>query len=204
MNPLKLSILLLLALVSVVYSDDLSGFSIGPYLLDVTENGATVAFHLNEPSSAKVKVFDTGQIREFSSTGKSKSHFIKITGLKEASIYNYQVVCDDVGVTTDQNDSSFQIKTACRLGKSFTFAVYGDPRPGDTQTNRHHKEVIAQVINHEPAFCLVLGDMVDDGGKEELWEEFFQIESPLLRRAGIYPVMGDNDYLSGRGRKVFP
>jgi len=175
-------------------------------LLNVTEDGATVAFHLNEPSSAKVKVFDTGQVRKFSSAGKSKSHFIKITGLKEASVYNYQVICDDVEVRTDRNDSSFQIKTACRLGKSFTFAVYGDPRPGDTQTTRHHREVIAQVINHEPAFCLVLGDMVDDGDKEELWEEFFQIESSLLRRAGIYAVMGDNDYLNGKGlcAKYFP
>ena len=206
MNQLKFPILLVVTFVSALYSDDLSGFSVGPYLLDVTNDSAVVAFHLKESSSAKVRVFDSDQIRDFVSAVKSKSHFIKITGLKDASTYNYQVICDEGAVQTDRNDSSFQIKTACRLGKSFTFVVYGDPRPGDTQTNRHHKEVIAQVINHEPVFCLVLGDMVDYGDKEELWEEFFQIESPLLRRTGIYAVMGDNDYLNGQGlcAKYFP
>ncbi|MHC4114141.1 MAG: metallophosphoesterase [Planctomycetota bacterium] len=206
MKPFKLSIILLITLTTAVCSGDLSSFSIEPYLLDVTEDSATVAFHLNKPLSAKVKVYDADQVREFSSAGKSKSHFIKITELKEGSIYNYQVICGDGEVRTGQNDSSFQIKTSCQLGKSFMFAVYGDPRPGDTQTDRNHKEVIAQIINHEPVFCLVLGDMVDDGAKVKLWEDFFRIESGLLRRAGIYTVMGDNDYLNGRGlcAKYFP
>jgi cytochrome c biogenesis protein CcdA len=206
MKSFKLSIILLITLTTAVYSGDLSGFSIEPYLLDITEDSATVAFHLNKPLSAKVKVYDADQVREFASAGKSKSHFIKITELKEASIYNYQVICGDGEVRTSQNNNSFQIKTSCPLGKSFTFAVYGDPRPGDTQTDRNHKEIIAQIINHEPTFCLVLGDMVDDGAKVKLWEDFFRIESGLLRRAGIYTVMGDNDYSNGQGlcAKYFP
>ncbi|KKK80844.1 hypothetical protein LCGC14_2819430, partial [marine sediment metagenome] len=163
-------------------------------------------FHLNEPSSATVKVFDIDQVKEFTSAGKSKSHFIKVTGLKEGSTYNYHVICDQGATQTDKDDSNFQIRTAPRQGKSFTFAVYGDPRPGDTQSSRGHKAVIDQVVEHEPAFCLVLGDMVDDGTKSEHWEDFFQIESDLLQRSAIYTVMGDNDYAGGNGlyAKYFP
>ena len=171
MNPLKFSIILLVTLANIAYCD----FAVEPYLLDVTDNSAVVAFHLNEPSLAKVRVFDVNQVTEFAAVDKSKSHFIKVTGLKEGSVYDYQVICGQGAIQTTEGDSSFQIKTAPRPGKSFTFAVYGDPRPGDTQTSRGHKEVIAQVMDHEPAFCLVLGDMVDDGSKEELWEDFFQI-----------------------------
>ncbi len=202
MNPLKFSIILLVTLANIAYCD----FAVEPYLLDVTDNGATVAFHLNEPSLAKVRVFDDDQVKEFAAVDESISHFIKVTGLSEGSIYDYQVICGQGGTQTPAGDSSFQIKTAPRPGKSFTFAVYGDPRPGDTQTSRGHKEVIAQVMDHEPAFCLVLGDMVDDGNKEELWEDFFQIESDLLRRSAVYAVMGDNDYANGRGlcAKYFP
>ena len=48
--------------------------------------------------------------------------------------------------------------------------------------------------------------MVDDGTKTDFWENFFQIESDLLRRSAIYTVMGDNDYSDGDGlySKYFP
>jgi cytochrome c biogenesis protein CcdA len=202
MNQLKLSIILCVISAGIAYCD----FAVTPYLLDVTEDSAVVAFHLNEPSSATVKVFDLDQVKEFTSADKSKSHFIKVTGLKEGSIYNYRVICDQGATQTPKDDDSFQIRTVPRPGKSFTFAVYGDPRPGETRTSRGHKAVINQVVEHEPAFCLVLGDMVDDGAKSELWEDFFQVESYLLRRSAIYTVMGDNDYADGHGlyAKYFP
>jgi len=202
MNQLKFSIILFVTLANIAYGD----FAVEPYLLDVTDDSAVVAFHLNEPSSAKVRVLDVNQVKEFASAGKNKSHFIKVTGLKEGSIYDYHVICDQGAIQTTKDDSSFQIKTAPRRGKSFTFAVYGDPRPGETQTSRGHKAVIDQVVEHEPAFCLVLGDMVDDGAKSELWEDFFRIEADLLKRSAIYTVMGDNDYADGRGlcAKYFP
>ncbi|MGA2916649.1 MAG: metallophosphoesterase [Sedimentisphaerales bacterium] len=176
-----------------------SGFTAGPYLLDVTTDSAVVAFHLDEPMSAKVRIFDNSDTREFNSEINSKSHFVKITGLKPGLTYDYQVICGNGQIQTPPGDQSFQVRTACREGESFTFAVYGDTRPGDNKTSRYHQEIINQVVLQEPLFCLVLGDMVDDGSKAQLWDEFFQIESKLLRRTSIYPVLGDNDFASGKG-----
>lgn len=173
-------------------------FAAGPYLLDVTTESATVAFHLNKPASAKVRIFDAAGVREFESNGASASHFITVTPLKAGMTYNYQIVCD-TGPLTAENDAAFQIRTACAPGESFTFSVYGDPRPGDTKTTRHHHDVVEQMMLHEPLFSLVLGDMVDDGSQRRLWEQFFDVEAELLRRTAIYAVLGDNDYAEGKG-----
>jgi len=175
-----------------------NGFAAGPYLLDVTTESATVAFHLNKPASAKVRIFDSAGVREFESNGASASHFITVAPLKAGMTYNYQVVCDK-GPRTAENDGTFQIRTACASGESFTFSVYGDPRPGTTKTTRHHHDVVEQMMLHEPLFSLVLGDMVDDGRERRLWEQFFDVEAELLRSTAIYAVIGDNDYAEGKG-----
>ena len=183
-----------------------SGFMAGPYLLDVTTDSAVVAFHLDESMSAKVRIFDGNDTREFNSETNSKSHFVKITGLKPGLTYDYEVICGNGRIRTPPDGQSFQIRTACREGESFTFAVYGDTRPSENKTTRYHQEIVNQVILQEPMFCLVLGDMVDDGSRIDLWNEFFQIESKLLRRTAIYPVLGDNDFANGKGRysDLFP
>lgn len=178
---------------------ELSGFTAGPYLLDVKTDSAVVAFHLEKPLAAKVRVFDSNNTREFNSETQSKSHFIKITGLEPGLTYEYEIICGNGQIQTPKGDRSFQIRTACRAGESFTFAVYGDTRPGENKTTRHHQGIINKIIPQEPMFCLVLGDMVDDGAKTDLWDEFFRIESGLLRRSVIYPVLGDNDFANGRG-----
>lgn len=176
-----------------------SGFAVAPYLLDVTTDAATVAFHLTEPLPAVVRVFFGNEVKEFHSPTADRSHFIRITGLDAGVAYRYEVVCGDGAIRTPEQDPDFQIRTAVLPGKSFGFVVYGDPRPGDTGTQIHHQAVIAQAVLHEPAFALVLGDMVDSGDRSELWEQFFQVEAPLLRKTAIFPLLGDNDYANGAG-----
>lgn len=192
------TILLSLTICLSAFAQD-NSFTAGPYLLDVTMNSAVVAFHLDKPMFAKVKISQGSDVKEFTSKGQSISHFIKITGLKSGMTYDYQVICGDGKTQTPAGDKSFQIRTVCRQGKSFSFAVYGDTRPGDNKTSRYHEEIIKQVALQEPSFALVLGDMVDDGSKAQLWNDFFQIESKLLRRAAIYPVLGTYDYADSKG-----
>jgi cytochrome c biogenesis protein CcdA len=196
MKLVSLTIFAVAMLYPCAYGSD---FTAGPYLLDVTTGSAVVAFHLDVPLAAKVMVFDGNQAKEFKSEKASKSHFIKVTGLKPGLTYTYQVICGDEQVLTPEGDQSYQIRTACRPGESFSFAVYGDTRPSENKTTRYHQEVINQATLSEPLFCLVLGDMVDDGTRADLWDEFFRVESKLLRRSAIYPVLGDNDFAGGKG-----
>jgi hypothetical protein len=182
------------------------GFAVEPYLLDVKPDSATVAFHLHQPLSALVVVHVGDKVLPFESKEARRSHFVRVEGLAPGRVFRYEVICGDGRVRTAPGDSSYQIKTACLPGESFTFAVYGDPRPGENQTSRHHKAIVERIREIEPAFSLVLGDMVDDGSKRDAWERFFAVEAALRRRSAIYPVMGDNDHAGGRGlwRDYFP
>jgi len=176
-----------------------SEFVVAPYLLDVTDHSATVAFHLDEALPAVVHIHDREQVRAFVSAGASESHFVPVTGLEPSRAYRYSVVCGDGAVQTTAEDPGYVIRTAGRAGESFTFAVYGDARPGDTGTDRYHRAVVDRVIEVDPAFCLILGDMVDSGADRDQWRAFLDIEAPMLRRAAAFTVFGDNDFAGGRG-----
>jgi len=179
--------------------DPSQGFTISPYLLEVTQSSATVAFHLDEPGPAAVQVVGSDEPRRFESTRAGNAHFVKVTGLEPGRTYGYQVLCPDRACSTPAGDHSYQIRSASLPGESFTFTVYGDPRPGDNQTQRHHRLLVEQMLQVEPAFSLVLGDMVDDGSVVANWERFFEVEAELRRRSPIFPVLGDNDVAEGRG-----
>lgn len=194
---MKLKIFIILIFTFFCHAS-INGFTAGPYILDVKTDSAVIAFHIDKPLPAVVLVTDGNQVKIYNSKSQGKSHFVNVTNLKPGRIYNYQVICGNGQIQTPDNDKSFQIKTACRLGESFSFVVYGDTRPGDNKTSMYHEKIINQVIQQEPSFALVLGDMVDDGSKQKLWDDFFQIESGLLRRTSIYPVLGDNDYADGK------
>jgi cytochrome c biogenesis protein CcdA len=176
-----------------------NGFLVAPYLIDVGVDSATVAFHLRDPLPAEVRVHTDEGAERSQSSEPSTSHFISVTGLAPGSVSTYEVICGENEVRTPEGDESYQIRTAGLPGESFSFAVYGDPRPGENQTHRHHEEIVRQIQNVEPAFCLALGDLVDDGRDPRQWEEFFRIESEVLRRSAIFPVVGDNDHQEGRG-----
>lgn len=199
----KTNILLILLLLGGLCfaANNSTGFRIEPYILEVTGDSATVAFFLHDPLPASVNVYAGPEKQTFDSTQKRTSHFVKITGLQPGLVYRYEVICGagDRLVRTPPDDQSYRIKTAGLPGEYFTFTVYGDPRPGDTLTDRYHRAVIDRVLVQEPAFTLILGDMVDDGTDDTLWEDFFRVEAPLLRRAAIYPVLGDNDVAGGKG-----
>lgn len=175
------------------------GFHIPPYVLEAGADSALVAFHLDSPMTAQVHVSDGEKTIIFSSPEPATSHFVKIDGLSPGRVFPYQVIAGDGQVRTLENDPRYAMKTAGQTGDSFHFAVFGDPRPGDTGSHRHHKEVVLAVADLEPAFYLVLGDMVDQGQNPELWQEFFLLEKDLMGKSAIFPVIGDNDVDSGRG-----
>ena len=50
-----------------------------------------------------------------------------------------------------------------------------------------------------PDFVLGTGDMVDEGYRQEQWQQFFDVESELLRDNVYFPALGNHDR-QGRGR----
>jgi len=58
------------------------------------------------------------------------------------------------------------------------------------------RQRIAQEV---PDFVLGTGDMVDDGYRQDQWQQFFDVESPVLRDNVYFPAVGNHDR-QGRGR----
>ncbi len=199
-HVVALCVLALAALANGAAPPTGGAFAAGPYLLDVTAGEATVAMHLHRPATAAVTVFDSSsRVGTFRSDAAATRHFIRITGLSPGRTYRYEAACGESGPRTPAGDRRYQVRTAGRTGEAFTFAVYGDCRPGETGTQRHHRDVIAQVAAAEPALCLLLGDVVDDGADESLWRAFSHGERNGAGRGAGHRRVGGDGYAAGQG-----
>ncbi len=176
-----------------------ASFLISPYILDVTTESATVAFKLSASGPAAVVVEKEDEPAYFQSGASGQTHFVQIDGLSPGRVYPYRIVLGDSDDKSKINDDEQTIRTATLPGKSFSFAVFGDPRPGDSGTNRNHRDIVQAIGMVDPEFAIILGDMVDDGANDSLWHDFFDIEKELLKRTAVFPVVGDNDVADGNG-----
>lgn len=166
----------------------------GPYLTGITRRSATVNVHFRRPVAVDLRVFSGREAVAAVSSPASRRHAVVVDGLEPNRVYRCVIRAGGNEIATLEG-----FRTAGRPGDSFTFAVYGDPRPGQTKTKRFHRTVVSRVRDAGPCFRLVLGDMVDDGSAPADWEAFFDAESPLAGGVGLFPVRGDNDHDGGDG-----
>ncbi len=85
------------------------------------------------------------------------------------------------------------------VNSHFTFDAYGDIRfmdPANTKDSDpvRRKLIVEKIAQDKPAFLLISGDLVANGGDERQWKVFDQETAPL-RAAGIkiYPALGNHD-----------
>jgi acid phosphatase type 7 len=161
----------------------------GPYLQDLAPTSITVMWQLDPPMPARLIVDGPGGQRT-QEVESSRITEARIVDLEPAARYRYRVV---VG------DASWQgeFATAPEVGTDvpFSFVVIGDTR----YSVDAHRRVIERVSQEVPDFVLGTGDMVDEGHRQEQWQQFFEIESELLRDNVYFPALGNHDR-QGRGR----
>lgn len=110
-------------------------------------------------------------------------HEIRLPGLRPGTRYRYEVRAAD-GVV---GEGSFA--TPPTTPAPFRFVIYGDTRSEPAA----HRAVVEAITRDGPDFVLHTGDLVEDGRDPGLWQEFFDIEAPLLRRAIFVPVIGNHE-----------
>jgi hypothetical protein len=107
-------------------------------------------------------------------------HEIQLINLVPYSLYFYRV----------DGDAVAQFRTAAPATQTnFRFVVFGDTREGVNI----HKAIMGRILDVAPDFVLHTGDMVEVGGCEACWDDFFRIEAPLLRSAPFYPTLGNHE-----------
>ncbi|MDB4957704.1 MAG: metallophosphoesterase [Myxococcales bacterium] len=161
----------------------------GPYLQDLAPNSITVMWQMDEMIPGKLVVIGPGGEK---SQDVNAAHVIeaRIDGLEPSSRYRYRV--EAAGQTWEG-----EFATAPPVGKDvpFGFVVFGDTRNNMEQ----HRRVIERMAQEVPDFVLGTGDMVDEGYRQEQWQQFFDVEDKLLRDNVYFPALGNHDR-QGRGR----
>lgn len=161
----------------------------GPYLQDLAPESITVMWQLDEARPATLVVTGPGGERTLK-VDAARLAEARVEGLTPSSRYRYRVDVD--GTTWDG-----EFATAPPVGKDvpFSFTVLGDSRSGIGP----HRRVIERMAQEVPDFILGTGDMVDDGSRQDQWQEFFDVENELLRNNVYFPAVGNHDR-QGRGR----
>ena len=161
----------------------------GPYLQDLAPTSITVMWQLDEQVPAHLVVEGPGGKRELDVPADHIAE-ARVDGLEPSSRYRYRV---EIGDT--HWDGEFA--TAPPVGKDvpFSFIVVGDSRDGIEQ----HRRVVERMSQEVPDFILGTGDMVDEGFRQDQWQQFFDVENATLRDNVYFPALGNHDR-QGRGR----
>ena len=161
----------------------------GPYLQDLAPTSITVMWQLETPAAAKLVVEGPGGARTLD-VAPARIAEARVEGLVPASRYRYRVeVAGSVW--------NGEFATAPKVGADVphSFVVLGDTR----WSTDNHRRVIERVSQEVPDFVLGTGDMVDEGHRQDQWQQFFDVENPLLRDNVYFPALGNHDR-QGRGR----
>ncbi len=161
----------------------------GPYLQNVAPTSVVVLWETSSAEAGTLHVVGPDFDRTIDLTAARRQEVV-VDGLRPATRYSYEVAVGDLV-------ENGELSTAPEEGAPvpFTFVVYGDTR----SIMDNHRRVIERIRAEVPDFVLGTGDMVDDGGKENQWQQFFEIERDLLRDNCLYPAVGNHDR-QGRGR----
>ncbi|MCE9579161.1 MAG: metallophosphoesterase, partial [Deltaproteobacteria bacterium] len=161
----------------------------GPYIQNAAPEAITILWETAEAVPGDVVV--TGPDGDHKATADdARRHEVVINGLQPATRYRYSVTSG--GAT---RNGELTTPPAPGTDAPITFIVYGDTR----SSTDSHRRVMERIRSEVPDFLLGTGDMVDEGGREEQWQQFFDAEGPLLRDNVLYPALGNHDR-QGRGR----
>lgn len=142
---------------------------------------------------------ERGQLDQQASANYGTEKEVTIRNLKPGTIYNYRI---------SGHKSIYSFRTAPTVGKSFTFAVYGDFSSGG---NLKVKQRLYQTVRRDrPAFLILTGDVVSNGNSAYSWHRnYFGPGSVITPYSPMMIAHGNHDgknlfehYLSypGNGR----
>jgi 3',5'-cyclic AMP phosphodiesterase CpdA len=161
----------------------------GPYLQDLAPTSITIMWQLDEARPAHLVVTGPGGEKTQDVTAAAIAE-ATIEDLQPSSRYRYRVEIDG-----QSWEGEFATAPPVGTDVPFQFTVIGDSRYGIEP----HRRVVEQMAKEVPDFVLGTGDMVDDGSRQDQWQQFFDVENPMLRDNVYFPALGNHDR-QGRGR----
>ena len=164
----------------------------GPYLQNLAPDAITLMWQLDAPEPARVVVTGPGgaSVAQTLTAPADPIVELRVQHLQPSTKYRYKVTVRD-----QSWDGAFATAPPNGADVPFAFVVVGDSRDGVEA----HRRVLERMAQETPAFVVGTGDMVDEGGNEDQWQDFFDVEGRALRDAVFWPALGNHDR-QGRGR----
>ena len=163
----------------------------GPYLQWVTTSSIYVVWDQDVASKAEVRYGKTAALGSVTPSKSSGTHHeVPLQGLSPNTKYYYTVYQGGSKISPD-----LTLLTAVNPGTAFRFVALGDTR---SQAKEHAATISAVAKETGVRFYLNTGDLVSDGEVKSQWDEFFTLESALISRIPLYPVLGNHDESDGK------
>ena len=139
-------------------------------------------------------------------------HQVRLTDLEPDTLYRYKVT-----QSTEYRNGSFS--TLDDGNKPLRFIVYGDSETEPESTGKHalwpsieaptrvrrypldqttgYAQNLNVIQQRHPAFVAIAGDLVQSGGEQRDWDEFWTHNADLAASTVLLPSLGNHDYFGG-------
>jgi hypothetical protein len=163
----------------------------GPYLQSTTRDSTLVVWQTDRPGDSVVEYGASDYSLLSSDSASTTTHVIPLLGLIPGTTYQYRIKTDGAVL------HAATFATAPDPGDAFDFVMIGDSGVG----SEAQAAVAAQMRTLEPDFVLHLGDVIYPDGQAEGYDPlFFDPYAGVVDRVSVFPVLGNHDYISSRGR----
>ncbi len=169
----------------------------GPYLQSLGSTGAQIRIEFSPATPASVEIFSrsadggsSGAAVAHAESPAAEMHSLRVTGLQPSTSYRYVV-------TAGKQTTEGELTTAPADDSKnpFSFLLYGDNRTNDDA----HATVVRQMLQTPGDFLVNTGDLVEDGNRPELWQNFFAIEGNLIRDRCLFAAVGNHELHEASG-----
>jgi hypothetical protein len=156
----------------------------GPYLQSVTATSAIIIWRTDIAGDTQVDYGVGSYTNSISDTTAVTEHVAWLTNLITGTEVIYRIS------TNGSVLYAGSFRTAVDDHTPFSFAVIGDSGVGSSA----QYSVAAQIVARDPMFVLHTGDVIYPDGQASGYDPFFfQPYQTLLRRAPIFPSLGNHD-----------
>lgn len=167
----------------------------GPWVQRVTSGSAVVRVEVDPPSPVTLELglgLPDGERghRTVESTEARSLHAIAVEGLQPGTRYPYSV---RAGAT--KKFAAFVTAPREESDAPFRFLVYGDNRTD----NAAHAAIVRAMVPVASDFLVHTGDFVENGASPAQWQDFFEIEAPLLSARCLFSCVGNHELTDGAG-----
>lgn len=167
---------------------------------------------ISEPKRADALAYTEWENMKFfqgSAPDVPSRHRVTLTGLDPGTAYGYEV---------KQGGERFRasFRTVPLLNQSIRFIVYGDSETEPESSGRHgrwsgqdadrsylidqttgYANNLSVIRSRDPDFIAIAGDLVECGGEQRDWDEFWRHSSEIAARVPMLAVPGNHEYYAG-------